>query len=66
MDIRRVTSKRWEYWYACRVPQFLERQKSFFSQLLDVQEVNDVRQTEMHTAELLVSEHSSSEVELLS
>jgi len=34
------------------------------SQLLNVHGVNDVRQTEMHTAEPLVPEPSASEVEL--
>jgi hypothetical protein len=38
--------------------------KNYFCQLLNVHGVNDVRQTEIHTAELLVPEHSSSEVEI--
>jgi len=37
----------------------LNRWKNYFYQLLNVHGVNDVRQTEMHTAELLVHEHSS-------
>ena len=37
--------------------------RNYFSQLLDVHGVNDVRQTEIHTAEPLVSELSAFEVE---
>jgi len=42
----------------------LARWKNYFSQLLNVYEVNDVRQTEIHTAEPLVPEPSASEFEL--
>jgi hypothetical protein len=34
----------------------LNRSKKYFSQLLNVERVSDVRQIEIHTAELLVSE----------
>jgi hypothetical protein len=39
------------------------RWKNYFCQLLNIHRVNDVRQTEIHTAEPLVSEPSSFEVE---
>jgi hypothetical protein len=42
----------------------LNRWKNYFCQLLNVHGVNDVRQTKVHTAEPLVSERSSSEVEI--
>jgi hypothetical protein len=42
----------------------LARWRKYFSQLLNVHGVYDVRQTETHTAELLVSEPSASEFEL--
>jgi hypothetical protein len=42
----------------------LNRWKNYFCQLLSVSGVNDVRQTEIHTAEPLVPEPSSSEVEI--
>jgi hypothetical protein len=42
----------------------LNRWKNYFCQLLNVHGVNDVRQTEIHTAEALVPEPSSSEVEI--
>jgi len=43
----------------------LSRWRSYFSQILNVVHgVNDVRQTEIHTAEPLVPEPSASEVEL--
>jgi len=42
----------------------LARWRNYFSQLLNVHGVNDVRQTEIHTAEPLVPEPSASEVEL--
>jgi len=42
----------------------LTRWRNHFSQLLNVHWVNDVRQTEIHTAEPLVPEPSASEVEL--
>jgi hypothetical protein len=44
----------------------LYRWKNYFCQLLNVHWVNDVRQTEIHTAEPLVPEPSSSEVEIAS
>jgi hypothetical protein len=42
----------------------LNRWKNYFCQLLNVLGVNDVRQTEIHTAEPLVLEPSSFEVEI--
>jgi hypothetical protein len=42
----------------------LNRRKNYFCQLLNVHGVNDVWQTEIHTAEPLVPEPSSSEVEI--
>ena len=42
----------------------LARWRNFFSQLLNIRGVNDVRQTEIHTAEPLVPVPSASEVEL--
>jgi len=42
----------------------LARRRNHFSQLLNVHGVNNVRQTEVHTAEPLVPESSAFEVEL--
>jgi hypothetical protein len=42
----------------------LNRRKNYLCQLLNVHGVNGVRQTEIHTAEPLVPEPSSSEVEI--
>ena len=42
----------------------LARWRNHFSQLLNIHEVNDVRQAELHTAEPLVPEPSAFEVEL--
>jgi hypothetical protein len=42
----------------------MARWRNYFSQLLNVHGVNDVRQTEIHTAEPLVPEPIASEVEL--
>jgi hypothetical protein len=42
----------------------LNRWKNYFCQLLNAHGVNDVRQTEIHTAEPLLPEPSSSEVEI--
>jgi len=42
----------------------LARWRNYFSQILNVHGINDVRQTEIHTAEPLVPEPSSSEFEL--
>ena len=42
----------------------LARWRNHFSQLLNIQGINDVWQTEMHTAEPLVSEPSAFQVEL--
>ena len=42
----------------------LARWRNYFSQLLNVDGVNDVRQTEIHTAEPLVPEPSAFETEL--
>ena len=46
----------------CR--SILGRWRKYFSQPLNVHGVNDVRQTEIHTAEPLVPEPSASEFEL--
>jgi hypothetical protein len=43
----------------------LSRWKNYFSQLLNVQNVSDVRQIEVHTAELLVLGPSRLEVEII-
>jgi len=40
------------------------RWRNYFSQLLNVHGVNDIRQTEIHTAEPLVPETSAFEVDL--
>jgi hypothetical protein len=45
-------------------PQYLDRWKNYFCQLLNVHGVSDVRQAKIHTAEPLVPEPSSSEVEI--
>jgi hypothetical protein len=42
----------------------LNRWKNFFSQLLNVYRTSDVRQIEIHTAELLVPDHSFFEIEI--
>jgi hypothetical protein len=42
----------------------LNRWKNYFCHLLNIMMYNDVRQTEMHTAEPLVLEPSSSDVEI--
>jgi hypothetical protein len=42
----------------------LNRWKNYFCQLFNVHGVNDVRQTEIHTAQSLVPEPSSSQVEI--
>jgi hypothetical protein len=42
----------------------LARWRNYFSQILNVHGVNDVRLAEIHTAELLVPEPSVSEIEL--
>ena len=42
----------------------LARWRNYFSQLLNVHGVNDVRQTEIHTTESLVPEPSAFEIEL--
>jgi len=42
----------------------LARRRIYFSQILNVHGINDVRQTEIYTAEPLVTEPSASEVEL--
>jgi hypothetical protein len=43
---------------------FLARWRNYFSEVLNVHGVNDVRPAEIHTAELLVPEPSVSEIEL--
>jgi hypothetical protein len=42
----------------------LNRWRNFFCQLLNVHGVGGVRQTEMHTAEPFVPEHSASQFEV--
>ena len=42
----------------------MARWRNCFSQLLNVNEVNDIRQAEIHTVEPLVPEPSATEVEL--
>ena len=42
----------------------MARWRNYFSQLLDINEDNDVRQAEIHTVESLVPEPSAFEVEL--
>jgi predicted metallo-beta-lactamase superfamily hydrolase len=42
----------------------LNRRKNYFSQLLNVHTVSDIRQIEIHTTELLVPDPSPSEVEI--
>jgi hypothetical protein len=42
----------------------VNRWKNYFCQLLNVHGFNDIRQTEIHTAEPLVPEPSSFEVEI--
>jgi len=42
----------------------MERWRNYFSQLLNVHEVNDIRQAEIHTLEPLVPEPSAFEAEL--
>jgi hypothetical protein len=43
----------------------LARWKNLFSQLLNIHGVNDIRQTEIHTAEPLMPEPSAFEFELI-
>jgi hypothetical protein len=45
------------------VSHILNRWKNYFSQLLNVHRVSDVRQTEVHTAEPLVPDSGPFEVE---
>jgi len=47
-------------------PSILARWRNYLSQLFNVHGVNDVRQSEIHTAEPLVPEPSAFEVELVS
>jgi hypothetical protein len=42
----------------------LNRWKNYFCQLLNVHDISDVRQTEIHTAKPLVPERRSFEVEI--
>ena len=42
----------------------LARRRNYFSQILNVHDVNDVRQAGIHTAEPLVPEPNVSEIEL--
>ena len=51
-------------WLQTPPHSILARCRNHFSQLLNVHRVNDVKQTEIHTAEPLVLESSASEVEL--
>jgi hypothetical protein len=43
----------------------LNMRKNYFSQLLNVHRISDVRQIEIHRAELLIPDASPPEVELL-
>jgi hypothetical protein len=42
----------------------LSRWKNYFSQLFNVHRISDVRQIKMHTAELLIPDHSPFNVEI--
>jgi hypothetical protein len=46
-------------------PGIMARWRDHFSQLLNVHGFNDIRQTEIHTAELLVLEPSDGEFEMI-
>jgi hypothetical protein len=59
---RNVTDE--EYDLIADSHSILSRWRKYFSQLLNVHRVNDVRQRETHTAEPPVPEPSASEVEL--
>jgi hypothetical protein len=45
-------------------PSILARWRKYFSQILNIQGANDVRQTEIHSAVTLVPEPSAFEVEM--
>jgi hypothetical protein len=47
-----------------QTPSVLARWRNHFSQILNIQGANDVRQTEIHSVETLVPEPSASEVEM--
>jgi hypothetical protein len=48
-----------------QIPQhFLNNWKNYYSQLLNVLRVSDVRQIEMHAAELVIPDPSPHEVEI--
>jgi hypothetical protein len=47
-----------------QTPSVLARWRNHFSQILNIQGANDVRQTEIRSAETLVPEPSASEVEM--
>ena len=51
-------------WMATDSHSIFARWRNHFSQLLNIHGVKDVRQTELHTAEPLVSEPSAFEVQL--
>jgi hypothetical protein len=42
----------------------LARRRNYFSQILNVHGVNDIRQTEIHTSEPVIPEPSASDIEL--
>ena len=60
--LRRVTDEKGDLVTECQ--SILARWRNHFSHLFNVHEVDDVRQTEIHTAEPLVSELSAFEVEM--
>jgi hypothetical protein len=47
-----------------QTPNVLVRWRNHFSQILNIQGTNDVRQTEIHSAETLVTEPSAFEFEM--
>ena len=56
--------KDWKGYLVADSHSILVRWRNYFSQLLNVHGVNDVRQTEIHTAEQLKPEPSAFEVEM--
>jgi hypothetical protein len=61
---RNYTAKDEKGEYFADNDSILARWRKYFSQVLNVHEVNDVRQTEIHTLETLVTEPNASEFEL--
>jgi hypothetical protein len=54
----------WEWWSACRFPQHFNRWKNYFSQLMNVSSISDVKQIEIHTAEPSVPDPSHFEIKI--